>query len=61
MQEVREMRRNISAEFRHDLNRLVTYYQELENEMRKSSKYKFAEPPSKKSNCTAVERPEIAD
>ena len=33
MEEVREMRRKISAEFGQDLNRLVAYYQELENEM----------------------------
>lgn len=47
MEEVREMRRKISAEFGHDLNRLVAYYQALENEMRKSGKYKFADPPNK--------------
>ena len=34
MEEVREMRRKTSAEFGHDLNRLVAYYQELENEMK---------------------------
>ena len=49
MEEVREMRRKISAEFGHDLNRLVTYYQEVENEMRKSGKYKFAALPNEKS------------
>ena len=38
----------ISAEFGHDLNRLVAYYQEVENEMRESGKYKFADPPSEK-------------
>ena len=48
MEEVREMRHKISAEFGHDLNQLVAYYQELENEMRKSGKYKFADPPSEK-------------
>ena len=48
MEEVREMRRKISAEFGHDLNRLVTYYQELENERRKSGKYKFAALPNEK-------------
>lgn len=45
MDEVREMRHKISAEFGHDLNRLVAYYQELENEMRESGKYKFADLP----------------
>lgn len=48
MEEVREMRRKISAEFGHDLNRLVAYYQEVENEMRKSGKYKFADLPNEK-------------
>ena len=54
MNEVREMRRKISAEFGHDLNRLVAYYQELENEMRKSGKYKFADPPSERSGSEEV-------
>lgn len=49
MDEVREMRRKISAEFGNDLNQLVAYYQELENEMRESGKYKFADLPSEKS------------
>ena len=48
MDEVREMRRKISAEFGNDLNQLVAYYQELENKMRKSGKYKFADLPSEK-------------
>ena len=58
MEEVREMRRKISAEFGHDLNRLWTYYQELENEMRKSGKYKFAALPNEKpeSDRRFVER-----
>ena len=46
--EVREMRRKISAEFGNDLNQLVACYQELENEMRESGKYKFADLPSEK-------------
>ena len=54
MEEVREMREKISAEFGHDLNRLVAYYQEVENEMRKSGKYKFADPPSEKSESEEV-------
>ena len=48
MEEVREMRRKISEEFGHDLKRLGAYYQELETEMRKSGKYRFADPPSEK-------------
>ncbi len=49
MEEVREMRRKISAEFGHDFNRLGAYYQEIQKEMRESGKYKFTEPPSEKS------------
>ena len=58
MEEIREMRRKISAEFGHDLNRLVAYYQELENETRKSGKYRFAAPPNEKpeSDRPSVER-----
>lgn len=48
MEEVHEMRRKISEEFGHDLNRLVAYYQKVENEMRKSGKYRFVDPPSEK-------------
>ena len=59
MDEVREMRRKISAEFGNDLNQLVAYYQELENEMRESGKYKFAdlpneEPKSEEVNCSEM-------
>ena len=61
MEEVREKRRKISAEFGHDLNRLVAYYQKIENEMRKSGKYKFADPSSEKADRAAVEHSEKVD
>ena len=48
MKEVQEMRHRISAEFGHDFKRLGAYYQELQREMRKSGKYKFADPPTEK-------------
>ena len=48
MEEVREMRHKISAEFGHDFNWLGAYYQDLQKKMRKSGKYKFADPPSAK-------------
>lgn len=48
MEEVREMRYKISAEFGHDFKRLGAYYQEIQKEMQKSGKYKFADPPSEK-------------
>ena len=46
MEEVREMRRKVSEEFGHDLNRLAAYYQKLKDEMRKSGKYTFAALPN---------------
>lgn len=48
IKEVQEMRHRISAEFGHDFKRLGAYYQELQKEMQKSGKYKFADPPSEK-------------
>ena len=61
MEEVRGMRHKISAEFGHDLNRLVAYYQELENDMRKSGKYKFADPPLGNADPAEVKQSEVAD
>ena len=43
--EIRRIRHEISAEFNHDVGKLVAHYQALEQEMRKSQRYKFAEPP----------------
>ena len=45
VKEVRKMRDRLSAEFGHDRRRLYAHYQEVEKELRKSGKYKFAEPP----------------
>ena len=50
VKEVREMRMKISEECGHDLNKMLEYYQKVGEEMRKSGKYKFAdpEPPAEK-------------
>ena len=61
MEEVREMRRKISAEFGHDFNKLAAYYQKLDKEMRESGKYKFAALPSEKADRAAVEHSEKVD
>ncbi len=45
--EIREVRRKISAEFGHDPRRLMQHYKEMEEEMRRSGKYKFYEPVEK--------------
>ena len=46
--EIRRIRREISARFDHDVGKLIAHYQALEKEYRKSGKYKFVDPPSKK-------------
>ena len=46
--EIRRIRREISARFNHDVSKLVAHYQALEREYRKSGKYKFVDPPTKK-------------
>ena len=63
VKEVREMRMKISEECGHDLNRLIAYYQKVGEEMRKSGKYKFAnpEPPAEKPAPTESTRGEAAD
>ena len=46
VKEVRETRHKISARFDHDVGRLVVHYQELQEQMRQSGKYKFADLPT---------------
>jgi len=46
--EIRRIRREISERFDHDVGKLIAHYQALEREYRKSGKYKFVDPPSKK-------------
>ncbi len=48
VKEVREVRHKISARFNHDIGQLVAHYQEIQEKMRESGKYKFADLPSKK-------------
>ena len=63
VKEVREMRMKISEKCGHDLNRLLAYYQKVGEEMRKSGKYKFAdpEPATEKPASTESTRGEAAD
>ena len=51
--EIRRIRREISARFDHDVSKLVEHYQALEQKYRKSGKYKFVEPPSEKPEKAA--------
>ena len=48
LDEIRKIRQEISARFDHDVDKLIAHYQALEEEYRKSGKYKFVDPPSEK-------------
>jgi hypothetical protein len=43
--EIRETRRKISAEFGHDPRRLMAHYIEYEKQLQREAKYRFAETP----------------
>ena len=46
VKEVREIRHKISARFDHDVGQLVAHYQELQEQMWQSGKYKFSDFPT---------------
>ena len=61
VKEVREIRHKISARFDHDVGRLVAHYQEMQEQMRQSGKYKFADLPNEtpklsKAKCSDVHK-----
>ena len=58
--EIRRIRRGISARFDHDVDKLIAHYQALEKEYRKSGKYKFVDPPSETSKEAAKSKDEEA-
>ncbi len=43
--EIREMRRKISAEYGHDPRRLMAHYVEYEKQLQREGKFRFAEAP----------------
>ena len=59
--EIRRIRRKISARFDHDVNKLIAHYQALEREYRKSGKYKFVDPPDEKPEAEKSKNGEAAD
>ena len=46
VKEIREIRHKISARFDHDVSRMVAHYQEMQEKMRRSGKYKFVDLPN---------------
>ena len=61
LDEIRRIRREISARFDHDVGKLVAHYQALEREYRKSGKYKFADLPDEKPEAVKSKNEEAAD
>jgi len=61
VKDVREIRHKISAQFDHDIGRLVAHYQELQEQMRQSGKYKFADLPRQKPKLSESADTEVVD
>ena len=59
--EIRRIRRKISARFDYDIDKLIAHYQALENEYRKSGKYKFVDPPDGKPKAEKSKDEEAGD
>ena len=59
--EIRRIRREISARFDHDVDKLCEYYMKLDEKYRKSGKYKFVDPPTEKPEPTQSADEKAAD
>ena len=59
--EIRRIRREISAKFDHDITKLGEYYRKLEEKYRKSGKYKFVDPPDEKPEAAKSDDEKAAD
>ena len=61
LDEIHRIRKEISEKFNHDATKLGEYYRELDKKYRKSGKYKFVNPPSKKPKVAKSKDVEAAD
>ncbi len=61
VKDIREIRHKISAQFDHDVGRLVAHYQELQEQMRQSGKYRFAELPNEDPKISKSADAETSD
>ena len=61
VKEVREVRHKISARFDHDVGQLVAHYQALQEQMRQSGKYRFADLPREKPKLSESVDLEVVD
>ena len=59
--EIHRIRREISARFDHDVNKLCEYYMKLDEKYRKSGKYKFVDPPDEKPEAAKSDDEKAAD
>ena len=56
--EIREVRREISAEFGHDPRRLMAHYVEYEKQLKREGKYRFADlPPNEAAQAVLNDKP----
>ncbi len=61
LDEIHRIQREILVRFDHDVDKLIAHYQALEEEYRKSGKYKFVDPLSKKPKVAKSKDEEAAD
>lgn len=57
MKIIRRVRHEISAEFGHDVDRVVDYYRSVEEELRHSGRYRFAPRAAGREQSDADEPP----
>jgi len=62
VKDVRRIRREISAEFGHDLGKFVAYCQKVEEQLRASGEYTFVEtePLTEDPEATEIIKTEVA-
>ena len=58
VKEVREMRMKVSEEYGHDPDKMLAYYQKVSERLRKTGKYKFADPEPPAEKSTPIESPD---
>ncbi len=56
IKEVRRVRHQISEECGHDVDRLVSYYQKIEEDLRASGEFRFADDRPKGPEVSAVKK-----
>jgi len=55
IEDIRRIRREISAEHGHDLRRLAEHYRHLEQELRKTGRYRFAEEQPREARVAGTD------